>query len=116
MNSPRAALPGALLGALLFPAAGRIDVPQFWAYLGVVPPVTTGPYARVRHPGYAGAPFLLVGSGLALGSWGATAIGVLFLPLLLRRLVREDRILHEPLPGYAAYAERVRSRLLPGVW
>ncbi|HEY7575427.1 MAG TPA: isoprenylcysteine carboxylmethyltransferase family protein [Thermoanaerobaculia bacterium] len=78
--------------------------------------VTGGPYRWVRHPGYAAAPFLLVGSGLALGSWIATALGLFFLPLLVRRTVREDRILREQLEGYAAYAERVRWRILPGVW
>lgn len=78
--------------------------------------ITDGPYRWVRHPGYAGAPFLFVGSGLALGSWAATAMGVLFLPMLVLRLLHEDRVLHEQLPGYAAYAERVRYRILPGVW
>lgn len=36
-----------------------------------------------------------------------------------RELVRtalEDRVLILELPGYAEYARRVRSRLLPGVW
>ena len=78
--------------------------------------VTSGPYRLVRHPAYAVAPFLLVGTGIALGSWLAATIGVLMLPLLLRRTVVEDRILREELPGYADYAARVRYRLVPGVW
>jgi protein-S-isoprenylcysteine O-methyltransferase Ste14 len=78
--------------------------------------VTSGPYRFVRHPAYAVAPFLLVGTGLALSSWLAAAIGVLMMPLLLRRTVVEDRILREELTGYADYAARVRYRLLPGVW
>jgi protein-S-isoprenylcysteine O-methyltransferase Ste14 len=78
--------------------------------------VTSGPYAYVRHPAYAVAPFLLVGGGLALGSWLAAAMGLLMVLPLLRRTAREDRILRERLEGYAAYAARVRYRLLPGVW
>lgn len=78
--------------------------------------VTSGPYAYVRHPAYAVAPFLLVGGGLALGSWLAALIGLLMILPLLRRTAREDRILRERLDGYDAYADRVRYRLLPGVW
>jgi protein-S-isoprenylcysteine O-methyltransferase Ste14 len=32
------------------------------------------------------------------------------------RTALEDRALHDELEGYAAYIERVRYRLLPGVW
>jgi protein-S-isoprenylcysteine O-methyltransferase Ste14 len=78
--------------------------------------VTGGPYAYVRHPAYAVAPFLLVGGGLALGSWLAALIGLVMILPLLRRTAREDRILRERLEGYGAYADRVRYRLLPGVW
>lgn len=78
--------------------------------------VTSGPYAYVRHPAYAVAPFLLVGAGLALGSWLAALVGLLMILPLLRRTAREDRVLRERLEGYGAYAERVRYRLLPGVW
>ena len=36
--------------------------------------------------------------------------------LLILRTALEDRTLQAELPGYAAYAQRVRFRLLPGVW
>jgi protein-S-isoprenylcysteine O-methyltransferase Ste14 len=32
------------------------------------------------------------------------------------RTALEDRTLQEELDGYKAYAERVRYRLLPGIW
>jgi protein-S-isoprenylcysteine O-methyltransferase Ste14 len=32
------------------------------------------------------------------------------------RTALEDRTLLAELPGYAEYAQRVRYRLLPGVW
>jgi len=78
--------------------------------------VTSGPYAYVRHPAYAVAPFLLVGGGVALGSWLAALIGMLMVLPVLRRTEREDQVLRERLAGYRAYAEKVRYRLLPGVW
>jgi protein-S-isoprenylcysteine O-methyltransferase Ste14 len=78
--------------------------------------VDTGPYRWVRHPGYAAGMLLAVSSGLALGSWLATAIALLGVPFLLWRTIGEDRMLREQLDGYADYAARVRWRLLPGIW
>ena len=78
--------------------------------------VTSGPYRFVRHPAYACWPFLIVGGGLALGSWLAVLVGVLLVFPILWRTAREDRILREQLPGYANYAQKVRYRLFPGVW
>ena len=78
--------------------------------------VTSGPYRYVRHPAYAAFPFLMVGSGLALGSWLAALVGVLLVLPILRRTAMEDRALREQLEGYADYAQQVRYRVLPGVW
>ena len=78
--------------------------------------ITSGPYRFVRHPGYLFIMLLLVASGPALGSWIAELPIAIYLLLILRRLVLEDRFLHEHLPGYRDYAARVRWRLLPGLW
>ena len=78
--------------------------------------ISDGPYRFVRHPGYTAALVIIVVNGLALGSWLAAAIGWLGIPILLWRTAMEDRMLHTELPGYADYAERVKYRLLPGVW
>ncbi len=79
--------------------------------------VTTGPYAFIRHPGYLAGILIIVASGVALGSWLATALLiVLSLPFLLYRAVTEDRMLQAELPGYRDYANRVRWRILPGIW
>jgi protein-S-isoprenylcysteine O-methyltransferase Ste14 len=78
--------------------------------------VTTGPYAVVRHPGYVGASLWALGSPLVVGSaWGLIPAGLTVLVLVLRTSL-EDRTLRAELPGYADYAQRVRSRLLPGLW
>lgn len=78
--------------------------------------VDTGPYARIRHPGYAGMIPSMPFSALALGSWAAFAISLIYVALILRRVRFEDAFLHANLEGYAEYAQRVRYRLLPGVW
>ena len=78
--------------------------------------VSTGPYAYVRHPMYAGGLLMLVGMPLQLGSWLGLAAVTLLLPLLAFRIVMEERTLAEELDGYRDYAERVRWRLLPGIW
>jgi protein-S-isoprenylcysteine O-methyltransferase Ste14 len=75
-----------------------------------------GPYRHVRHPGYLGAVFQSLGLPLILGSaWGLLP-GALAAILLVLRTALEDRDLRRDLPGYTAYAARVRYRLLPGLW
>jgi protein-S-isoprenylcysteine O-methyltransferase Ste14 len=78
--------------------------------------VRAGPYRYVRHPGYAAGLLLFLCSGPALGSWMAALPIVLMIALFLRRTILEDRVLREQLEGYADYAQKVRYRLLPGVW
>lgn len=78
--------------------------------------VRTGPYAIVRHPGYAGGILYLAMNGLALGSWWAGIATIPMVILTLRRTVIEDHMLQSGLAGYADYAQDVRYRLIPGVW
>jgi len=78
--------------------------------------IDTGPYAYVRHPMYAGAVWLFVGMPLALGSWWSIGLIVFVVPVLLWRLLDEERILDRDLPGYAEYRRRVRYRRIPYVW
>ena len=40
---------------------------------------------------------------------------LLVIPILLRA-AQEDRFLRDQLEGYAAYAQKVRYRIFPGVW
>jgi protein-S-isoprenylcysteine O-methyltransferase Ste14 len=78
--------------------------------------IDTGPYAHVRHPMYAGAIWLFVGMPLALGSWWSLALILPLVPVLLWRLLDEEKILQRDLPGYTDYMRRVRARLVPFVW
>jgi protein-S-isoprenylcysteine O-methyltransferase Ste14 len=79
-------------------------------------PITTGPYALIRHPGYAATILALLCGTFALGSWLALVPAVGVVLLFLRRTINEDTMLQRDLAGYADYASRVRSRLMPGVW
>jgi protein-S-isoprenylcysteine O-methyltransferase Ste14 len=78
--------------------------------------VSTGPYAYVRHPMYAGGLLMFVGMPLQLGSWLGLAGVALLGPLLAVRIFMEERTLAAELEGYRDYAERVRWRLIPRVW
>ncbi len=75
-----------------------------------------GPYRFVRHPGYLGYIGMWLATPLLLGSaWGLIPAAVDAVFFLIRTAL-EDRTLQAELPGYREYAQRVRYRLLPGVW
>ena len=78
--------------------------------------VSTGPYAVVRHPMYAGYIVWLLAVPVALGSLAALAPAALLAAAIVVRTVLEDRTLREELPGYREYAARVRWRLVPHVF
>jgi len=78
--------------------------------------VSTGPYALVRHPMYAGGLVMLLGIPIALGSWWGLLVIVAMLPALVWRLLDEEKFLARNLPGYVAYQEKVRYRLMPLIW
>lgn len=78
--------------------------------------ISSGPYAFVRHPMYSGIMLFFVGVPLLLGSWWGVAIAPVFAILFAIRARIEERALVEGLPDYADYAERVRYRLVPGLW
>jgi protein-S-isoprenylcysteine O-methyltransferase Ste14 len=78
--------------------------------------VDSGPYAIVRHPGYVSGFLVFIGMPLSLGSLWALIPAVLACLLLVVRTIWEDRTLRDELTGYREYAQRVRHRLIPGVW
>jgi protein-S-isoprenylcysteine O-methyltransferase Ste14 len=78
--------------------------------------ISTGPYAFVRHPMYAGSLPILIGTPLALGSWWGLSALIVIVPALIWRLLDEESFLRKNLPGYTEYTGRVRYRLVPYVW
>jgi protein-S-isoprenylcysteine O-methyltransferase Ste14 len=75
-----------------------------------------GIYSIVRHPMYLGLLGVMTGLALALGSLAGVVAAVVPGAILALRIVVEEQLLRESLPGYVAYAGRVRWRLLPGIW
>jgi len=78
--------------------------------------ISTGPYRFVRHPMYSGAILMLLFTPLALGSWWALPSFLLVVPLLVLRILNEEKTLRRDLAGYSEYCLRTRFRLLPLVW
>lgn len=78
--------------------------------------VSTGPYAVVRHPMYAGAILFLVGAPIAVGSWWGLLFSLLFVVGFVWRLLNEEKFLSTNLPGYVEYISEVRYRLVPNIW
>ena len=78
--------------------------------------IESGPYALVRHPMYASALLYLLGTPLGLGSYWGLLPAVAMLPFLIWRLFDEEKLLARELEGYKRYQQRVRYRLVPGVW
>jgi protein-S-isoprenylcysteine O-methyltransferase Ste14 len=78
--------------------------------------IQEGAYRRIRHPMYLGIVVAFVGIPLALGSWWAMIPSIAIAALFVYRTHREDLMLIHGLEGYAAYTEKVRYRLIPGIW
>ncbi|MHC5025284.1 MAG: methyltransferase family protein [Planctomycetota bacterium] len=108
------ALPWFAIGMLVTTWAIGVN-PSFMMRLRAEPPpplVKIGPYAIVRHPGYAGMMLLLVTTGPAMGSWLATLPGLAAALIVAVRAFVEDRVLRRSVTGYPDYARQVRRRFV----
>ncbi len=76
--------------------------------------VVRGPYRWLRHPAYVGELVMVCACAWATG-WDGIWAPLVLLPLLMLRVRAEEALLSE-LPDWAAFAEQVRWRLLPGLW
>lgn len=78
--------------------------------------VSTGLYGLVRHPMYTGNVVMMAGIPLALGSYWGLLFVLPGLGVLASRIGDEEKLLHKELDGYREYTEKVRYRLIPGMW
>ena len=78
--------------------------------------VDTGLYGIVRHPMYMATILLFLMMPLILGSWYSLIIFFAYPAIILVRLKNEEDLLTRELPGYAAYKQRVKYRILPFIW
>ena len=77
---------------------------------------STGPYALVRHPMYSVGVLFIAGIALGLGSWWALVLLVVAIPMLVIRILDEEKLLAKDLQGYTEYEQKVRYRLVPYLW
>ncbi len=75
-----------------------------------------GTYAIIRHPMYAGLIPMYLAVPLMLGSFVALFIFLPVIPVMVLRIFDEEKLLLRDLPGYREYTQKVRYRLIPGVW
>jgi len=78
--------------------------------------ISSGPYHHVRHPMYVGILLIYILSPLALGSLWAVIPAVFILPVIIFRILNEEKVLARDLSGYTAYMQQTRYRLMPGIW
>lgn len=78
--------------------------------------VDTGLYGVVRHPMYLATLLLFLSMPLILGSVYAFAVMLGYLRLIAARIRGEEALLERELEGYREYKQKVRYRLIPGIW
>ena len=78
--------------------------------------IDSGLYGIVRHPMYSATLLLFLAMPLVLGSLIALPIFLLYIPIIIVRLIGEEKLLEEELFGYREYKQRVRWRLIPFIF
>jgi len=78
--------------------------------------ISTGPYAVVRHPMYTGVLVMYGFTPLALGSYWALIASFFLVIIIILRLLSEEKFLSQSLEGYREYLQKVRYRIIPGIW
>lgn len=78
--------------------------------------IDTGLYGVVRHPMYAATILLFLAMPLVLGSWPAFVLFLAYPAAIAKRIVNEEQVLLDGLPGYAEYRQKVKYRIIPFVW
>lgn len=78
--------------------------------------VDTGLYGIVRHPMYSATLLLFLSMPLVLGSVLSFLCFLCYPAIIIKRLKNEEIFLEAELPGYKEYKEKVKYRLIPGIW
>lgn len=78
--------------------------------------VSSGLYGVVRHPMYTSTITLFISMPIVLGSWWSMLIFLFYIPIIVVRIIDEEKLLLQELKGYDEYCKRVRWRLIPFIW
>src|SRR2546430_17092194 len=69
--------------------------------------ISTGPYARLRHPIYTGMLVAVAGTALAVGEWRGVAAFLLLLANYVIKTRKEERVLRQRVgPAVEGYGSR----------
>ena len=78
--------------------------------------VDTGLYGIVRHPMYSATVLMFLAMPLVLGSLPSFVIMLMYVPLIVKRIRNEEKVLLDGLDGYEEYCRKVKYRVMPFVW
>ena len=78
--------------------------------------VDTGLYGVVRHPMYSATVLMFLCMPLILGSILSFIVMLAYIPIIVKRIKNEEKVLEKELEGYGEYKEKVKYRLIPFVW
>lgn len=78
--------------------------------------ISTGLYSIVRHPMYAVTIWLFLSIPLVLGSWISFLCFLPYVPIIVVRIINEEKVLVKGLEGYTDYKTKVKYRLIPFIW
>lgn len=78
--------------------------------------VDTGLYGVVRHPMYTATVLLFLSMPLVLNSLISFIIMLAYIPIIVKRIKNEEKVLEQDLKGYKEYKQKVKYRLIPFIW
>lgn len=78
--------------------------------------IDTGLYGIVRHPMYMATLVLFLSMPLVLGCVFSFVILLLYIPIIRKRILNEEKVLEQGLKGYVEYEKKVKYRIIPYVW
>jgi protein-S-isoprenylcysteine O-methyltransferase Ste14 len=78
--------------------------------------IDTGLYGIVRHPMYSATVLMFLSMPLVLGSLPSFVIMLAYIPIIVKRISNEEKVLMSELCGYREYCNRVKYRLIPFVY
>ena len=78
--------------------------------------IDTGLYGIVRHPMYMATIILFLSMQLVLASPISFFIMLGYIPVIAKRINNEEQVLEEGLDGYKEYKEKVKNKIIPGIW
>ena len=78
--------------------------------------IDTGLYGIVRHPMYSATVLMFLSMPLVLGSLPSFVIMLAYIPIIVKRISNEEKVLMNELCGYREYCNRVKYRLFPFVY